>query len=150
MKNYRFIGEAYAALAKSLAEIRRMHKAGIVSKEIACGMATSLFDQMAAPAQETRASDVDDGLTDRIREFFAECIEASDASNIVAADVLYRAWCEWSGEDNVSPRLFMTHIRLHYPAFALELRPNTEKKLTMHFIGMRFSSYGKKITEENK
>lgn len=104
------------ALAKSLAEVRRLHKAGLVRADDAARMALSLFGLADSPVQDMRLALDDSELAASVGAFFRERVAFRLVSNAVSSRDLYEAWREWSGAQNVTRRVFSAKVRRLFPS----------------------------------
>lgn len=146
--------ETLDALAKSLAEVRRMHKAGLVTTEEAGRMAQSAFDIAGAPVQSMSRALDDSELAASVRAFFRERVAFRLVRHAVSSRNLYDAWREWSGADSVSRRAFSGKVRRLFPSLVFkQLRSAETGTPEWHFCGItlrKTKSHTKFPTEENK
>lgn len=147
------------ALAKSLAEVRRMHKAGLVRADDAARMALSLFGLADAPVQDTRLALDDSELAASVGAFFRERVAFRLVSNAVSSRDLYEAWRERSGAQNVTRRVFSTKVRRLFPSLVhKQIRTGENGTPEWHFCGIALrkpdrtatKQKTKQNTEENK
>lgn len=129
--------EILAALAKSLAEVRRLHEAGLVRAETAAGMAMSVFELMGTPVQDASLAVDKSELAASVRAFFRERVAFRAGCHAVSTRDLYRAWREWSGTQNVPRRAFTGKVRRLYPALTRkQIRVGENGYPQWHFCGI--------------
>lgn len=129
--------DTLAALAKSLAEVRRLHEAGLVRAETAAGMAMSVFELMGTPVQDASLAVDKSELAASVRAFFRARVAFRAGCHAVSTRDLYRAWREWSGTQNVPRRAFTGKVRRLYPALARkQIRVGENGYPQWHFCGI--------------
>ncbi|MBD5402263.1 hypothetical protein HDR58_05630 [bacterium] len=129
--------EALAALAKSLAEVRRLHKAGLVTAEDANRMARSAFGMAGAPVQDAHIVLDDSELATSVRAFFRERVAFRLVGRPVSSRKLYEAWREYSGAQNVTRRVFSGKVRRLFPSLVFkQLRSAENGRPEWHFCGI--------------
>ena len=129
--------EALAALAKSLAEVRRLHKAGLVTAEDANRMARSAFGMAGAPVQDASIVLDDSELATSVRAFFRERVAFRLVGRPVSSRKLYEAWREYSGAQNVTRRVFSGKVRRLFPSLVFkQLRSAENGRPEWHFCGI--------------
>lgn len=129
--------ETLDALAKSLAEVRRMHSAGIVSAEDARVMAVSAFELVGAPMHGMRLALDDSELATSVRAFFRERVAFHGAGHTVSTRDLYEAWRKWAGAVNVPRRAFTGKVRRLFPSLVhKQIRGGGNGYPQWHFCGI--------------
>lgn len=129
-----------SALAKSLAEVRKLYESGLLRAKDAGNMAMSALALTGADAPHAvRAARKKSGggLSASVGLFFRERIRFTGIDCTMTAQALYSEWCRWSGVSDVPRKQFSTQVIKLFPAILhKQIRTGTAANPEWHFCGI--------------
>lgn len=129
-----------SALAKSLAEVRKLYESGLLRAKDAGSMAMSALALTGADAPHAvRAARKKSGggLAASVGLFFRERIRFTGIDCTMTAQALYSEWCRWSGVSDVPRKQFSTQVIKLFPAILhKQIRTGTAANPEWHFCGI--------------